>query len=84
MTSNLELSVNGEISIIGLIFMNSRYFAHKVPKKNSFSLYANNLTEHITNLANKHIPSKIIKMQKSDTSWLTNYIKRLIRVKKKR
>ena len=35
-------------------------------KNNDIDIYANNLTEHITNLANIHIPNKIIKIQKSD------------------
>ena len=53
-------------------------------KNNDIDLYANNLTEHITKLASIHIPNKIIKIRKSDPSWLTNHIKRLIRKKKKR
>ena len=46
-------------------------------------MYANNLTEHITRLVNKHIPNKIIKCRKTDPSWLTNNIRRLIRKKKR-
>lgn len=52
-------------------------------KNNDIDIYANNLTEHITNLANIHIPNKIIKIRKSYPSWLTNHIKRLIRKKKR-
>ena len=52
-------------------------------KNNDIDVYANNLTEHITGLVNKHIPNKIIKCRKTDPSWLTNNIKRLIRKKKR-
>ena len=51
-------------------------------KNNDIDIYSNNLTEHITNLANIHIPNKIIKIRKSDPSWLSNHIKRLIRKRK--
>ena len=43
----------------------------------------NNITEHITKLANKHIPNKEIKVRKSDPSWLTTNIKRLMRKRKR-
>ena len=33
-------------------------------KNNDIDIYANNLTEHITDLINKHIPNKIIKNSK--------------------
>ena len=36
---NLELSINGMISLIGSIFDCSRYFALEVPKNPSFTLY---------------------------------------------
>ncbi|MES9992770.1 MAG: endonuclease/exonuclease/phosphatase family protein, partial [Candidatus Thiodiazotropha sp.] len=52
-------------------------------KNNDIDIYANNLTEHILALADKHIPNKTIKIRKSDPSWLTNNIKRLIRKKKR-
>ncbi|MEW8547189.1 MAG: endonuclease/exonuclease/phosphatase family protein, partial [Candidatus Thiodiazotropha sp.] len=52
-------------------------------KNNDIDIYANNLTEHILDLADKHIPNKTIKIRKSDPSWLTNNIKRLIRKKKR-
>ena len=52
-------------------------------KNNGIDIYANNLTEHNTDLINKHIPNKIIKTRKSDPSWLTNNIKRLMKKKKR-
>ena len=45
--------------------------------------YTNNITEHITKLANKHIPNKEIKVRKSDPSWLTTNIKRIMRKRKR-
>ena len=45
--------------------------------------YAINITERITDLANKHIPNKTVKIRSSDPPWLTNSIKRLMRKRKR-
>ena len=52
-------------------------------KNDDMDTYTNNITEHITKLANKHIPNKEIKVRKSDPSWLTTNIKRLMRKRKR-
>ncbi|MCG8113032.1 MAG: reverse transcriptase domain-containing protein [Candidatus Thiodiazotropha taylori] len=52
-------------------------------KNNDINIYAENITDKICQLANKHIPNKIIKVRQSDPSWLSNDIKRLIRKKKR-
>lgn len=52
-------------------------------KSDDIDVYAENFSDTITNLANKHIPNKIIKVRNSDPGWLTNNIKRLIRKKKR-
>ena len=46
-------------------------------------IYAENITERITALTDKHIPNKSIKVRKSDPPWLTTNIKRLLRKKKR-
>lgn len=50
---------------------------------NNIDTYAINVTNHITKLADKHIPNKTVKIRKSDPSWLTNNIKRLMRKRKR-
>ena len=52
-------------------------------RNDDMDTYTNNITEHITKLANKHIPNKEIKVRKSDPSWLTTNIKRLMRKRKR-
>ncbi|MCG8096969.1 MAG: hypothetical protein JAZ17_25655, partial [Candidatus Thiodiazotropha endolucinida] len=52
-------------------------------KNNDIDTYAGNITNNIYQLANKHIPNKIIKIRQSDPPWLSNDIKKLIRKKKR-
>ena len=52
-------------------------------KNNDIDIYAANVTEQITKLANQYIPNKTIKVRKSDPAWLTNSIKRLMRKRKR-
>ena len=52
-------------------------------RNDDMDTYTNNITEHITKLVNKHIPNKEIKVRKSDPSWLTTNIKRLMRKRKR-
>ncbi|MCG8046167.1 MAG: reverse transcriptase domain-containing protein [Candidatus Thiodiazotropha endolucinida] len=52
-------------------------------KSNDIDTYAENITNRITSLTNKHIPNKLIKVRQSDPSWLTNNIKKLLRKKKR-
>ena len=52
-------------------------------RNDDMDTYTNNITEHITKLANKHIPNKEIKVRKSDPFWLTTNIKRLMRKRKR-
>ena len=51
-------------------------------KSDSINSYAENVTNTITSLANKHIPNKMIKIRKTDPPWLTVNIKKLLRKKK--
>ena len=51
-------------------------------KSNDIDTYAENITDRITFLTNKHIPNKMITVRKTDPPWLTNNIKRLLRKKK--
>ena len=48
---------------------------------NHIDIYANNVTNHIIELARKHIhvPNKNIKVRKSDPPWLNNVLKKLMR-----
>ena len=50
-------------------------------KSDAIDAYAINITERITDLANKYIPNKTDKIRSPDTPWLTNSIKRLMRKK---
>ena len=52
-------------------------------KDNNVDKYAENITERIIALANKHIPNKLIRVRKSDPPWLTTNIKKLLRKKKR-
>ena len=52
-------------------------------KDNNVDKYAENITERIIALANKHIPNKLITVRKSDPPWLTTNIKKLLRKKKR-
>ena len=45
--------------------------------------YAENITEKINTLTDKHIPNKLIKVRPSDPPWLTTHIKKLPRIKKR-
>ena len=52
-------------------------------KCDNVDIYAENITERITALTDKHVPNKSIKVRKSDPPWLTTNIKRLLRKKKR-
>ena len=52
-------------------------------KCDNVDIYAENITERITALTDKHVPNKSIKVRKSDPPWLTTNIKRLFRKKKR-
>ena len=52
-------------------------------KSNDIDTYAENITDRITFLTNKHIPNKMITVRKTDPPWLTNNMKKLLRKKKK-
>ncbi|MCG8047067.1 MAG: reverse transcriptase domain-containing protein, partial [Candidatus Thiodiazotropha endolucinida] len=52
-------------------------------KDDDVDSYAQNVTDAILNLVNKHIPNKTIHIRKSDPPWLTNDIKKLMRKRKR-
>ena len=52
-------------------------------KNRDINIYAANFTEQLTKLASRHIPNKTINVRKSDPVWLNNYIKRLMRKRKR-
>ena len=52
-------------------------------KNDDIDAYAINITERITDFANKYIPNKTVKIRSSDPPWLTNSIKRLMRKRKR-
>ena len=52
-------------------------------KNNNIDIYAENVTEKITSLTDKHILNKTIKFCKTDPPWLTTNIKKLLRKKKR-
>ena len=45
-------------------------------KSNDIDIYASNITNRISELADKHIPNKKVKIRQSDPSWLTNEAKK--------
>ena len=50
---------------------------------NDVDTYAQNVTDRILNLVDKHIPNKVVHFRKSDPPWLTNNINRLMRKRKR-
>ena len=42
---------------------------------NDIDIFASDITNHISELADKHIPNKKVKTRQSDPSWLTNEAK---------
>ena len=52
-------------------------------KDDNVDLYAQNVNDRITHLVNKHISNKTVHVRKSDPSWLTTNIKRLMRKRKR-
>ena len=52
-------------------------------KNNNIDIYAENVTEKITSLTDKHIPNMTINICKTDPPWLTTNIKKLLRKKKR-
>ena len=52
-------------------------------KDNNVDVYAQNVTDRILYLVNKHIPNKHVHIRKSDPPWLSNTIKRLMRKRKR-
>ena len=53
-------------------------------KINDIDIYASNITNRISEQADKHIPNKKVKMRQSDPSWLTNQAKKKKKKKKKK
>ena len=52
-------------------------------KNNDIDIYATNLTDKISELAQKNIPNKTVKIRQSDPTWLTSEIKKMIRKRKR-
>ena len=52
-------------------------------KSNDIDIYASNITNRISELADKHIPNKKVKIRQTDPSWLTNEAKKLMRKRKR-
>ena len=52
-------------------------------KSNDIDIYASNITNRISELVDKHIPNKKVKIRQFDPSWLTNEAKQLIRKRKR-
>ena len=52
-------------------------------KDNAIDIYAQNVTDRVLHLVNKHIPNKLVHIRKSEPPWLTNDIKRLMRKRKR-
>ena len=48
-------------------------------KNGDIIIYAKNVTEKISTLPTEHIPNKMITVRQSDSPWLTNEIKNMIR-----
>ena len=55
----------------------------EILKNDDINIYAKNITDRITNLAEKHVPNKTVKIRQSDPPWLTSEIKKLIRKRKR-
>ena len=51
-------------------------------KSENVNTYTENITERIITLASKHVPSRLINARKTDPSWLTTHVKKLIRKKR--
>lgn len=51
-------------------------------KSSDIDTYANNMTDQILKLADKHIPNKNVKVRKTDPCWLNSVIKKLMRKRK--
>ena len=47
-------------------------------KSNDIDIYTSNITNRISELADKHIPNKKVKIRQSDPSWSMNEAKQLI------
>ena len=52
-------------------------------KHDNIDTYAENVTTCLTELAKKHVPNKTIICRPSDPPWLTTYIRKLIRKRKR-
>ena len=52
-------------------------------RDNDINVYANNFTNHILYIAKECIPNRVIRVRPSDPPWLTTYIKRFIRKRKR-
>ena len=52
-------------------------------KSNDIDIYASNTTNRFSEVADKHIPNKKVKIRHSDPFWLTNEAKQLIRKRKR-
>ena len=52
-------------------------------KHDTIDTYVENVTTRLTELAKKHVPNKTIICRPSDLPWLTTYIRKLIRKRKR-
>ena len=50
---------------------------------NNLNVYASNITNHLISIAKECIPNKTVRIRPSDPPWLTSYIKRYIRKRKR-
>ena len=51
-------------------------------KSKNINTYAENITDSVTTLANKHIHIRVINARKTDPAWLTTHVKKLIKKKR--
>ena len=50
---------------------------------NDIDTYANNITNRIIGIASEYIPNKIVRIKPSEPPWITTYVKRYIRKRKR-
>ena len=55
----------------------------QILKSENINTYAENITERINTLANKHVPNRLINARKTDPAWLTTHVKKFIKKKKR-
>ena len=79
-TRNIWLYDRGDFQSFSKVVVDSNW---NILKDNDIDIYANNVTNHIIELARKHIPNKNIKVRKSDPPRLHNVIQKLMSKKKR-